>query len=140
QTYVFDTIPDLEKRMRETRGLTWGPVTDEQWKHMAQHNSRALDDGSITYSYDPNIAVLFEEEPTGDQDLWRYWDKITSPVLTIPAKKSVVLTIGILDQMKIRGPGKIMDTAIFPDCGHVPSLMEPKQIGIILEWLNTTQI
>ncbi|MGQ0526734.1 MAG: alpha/beta fold hydrolase [Alphaproteobacteria bacterium] len=140
QTYVFDTITDLERRMRETRGLTWGPVTDEQWKHMAEHNARALEDGSITYSYDPQIGLLFEDEPTGPTDLWPAWDKITCPVLTIRGKKSVVLTANILDEMKIRGPARAMDIAILPDCGHVPSLMAPKQIQLVLEWLNTTQI
>lgn len=140
QTYVFDNIPALEKRMRETRGLTWGPVTDEQWKFMAQHNARALDDGSITYSYDPQIGALFEQEPTGDKNLWFYWDHIECPTLTLRGKKSVVLTSAILDEMKTRGPGPSMDIGIFSDCGHVPSLMEPKQIQLVLEWLNTTQI
>lgn len=140
QTYIFETIPDLEKRMRETRGLTWGPVTDEQWRHMAEHNARALADGSITYAYDPNIAVVFEEYPIGDQDLWPAWDNITCPVLAIRGKKSVVLTKSILEEMTRRGPGPSMDTALFEDCGHVPSLMHPKQIAILLEWLNTRQI
>lgn len=140
QTYRFNTILDLEKRMRETRGLTWGPVTDEQWKHMAEHNARALDDGSITYSYDPDIAIIFENEPIGETDLWLYWDQIKCPVLTLQGKKSVVLPTRILGEMKLRGPGPTMETEIFKDCGHVPSLWAPDQIKVIRQWLNTTPI
>ncbi|MCD8571516.1 MAG: alpha/beta fold hydrolase [Alphaproteobacteria bacterium] len=64
QEYTFDTLPDLEKRMRETRGLTWGPVTDAQWKHMAEHNARALPDGKITYGYDPQISKILISNPS----------------------------------------------------------------------------
>lgn len=138
QTYKFDTIADLEQRMRETRGLTWGPVTDEQWKHMAEHNARALDDGQITYAYDPDIAVVFEDEPTGETDLWPYWDRITCPTMVIQGKKSLLLTDETIENMQSRGPH--FDLVTFEDCGHVPSLMAPEHIKAIEEWLNTTQI
>jgi len=136
QTYIFDTIPDLEKRMRETRGLTWGPVTDEQWKHMAEHNARATDDGRITYSYDPRIALIFEEHPIGDADLWEHWDNITCPLLVIQGKKSMLLTKKILKKMKKRGTA--FDLEIFKGCGHVPSLMAPDQIDVIRDWLASS--
>lgn len=140
QTYTFETIKDLENRMRTTRGLTWGPMTDEQWHHMAEHNARALADGSISYAYDPGIAKIFEIEPTGDQDLWPYWDKIKCPVMLIHGYKSVVLTKPIIEEMGQRGPGHNMDVVVFKDCGHVPSLMAPNHIEVIKSWLNTTQI
>lgn len=138
QTYIFDDIPALEKRMRETRGLTWGPVTDEQWKHMAEHNARALDDGRITYAYDPAISVVFEDEPVGEIDLWPHWDQITCPVMLIQGAQSVLLTNDIISRMELRGPD--FDLVVFKGCGHVPSLMAPDQIETIREWLNTTQI
>ncbi len=140
QTYTFDTIKDLEKRMRETRGLTWGPVTDEQWKHMSEHNARALDDGSITYSYDPRIAVIFKEQPIGDQDLWVSWDAIQCPVMVIHGKKSVVLTKSIVSDMQARFTGASLQVIQYKDCGHVPSLMAPNQIEDIRTWLNETPI
>jgi pimeloyl-ACP methyl ester carboxylesterase len=61
QRYSFNTVQDLEKRMRETRGLSWGPMSDEHWHYMAKHNARALDDGTITYSYDPDIARVLKQ-------------------------------------------------------------------------------
>lgn len=139
QTYTFPTIADLEKRMRETRGLTWGPVTDEQWKFMAEHNARALENGSISYSYDPDISVIFGEQPTGEQDLWPAWDAVKCPVMVIHGKKSVVLTKPIIEEMKLRYKGDALHLVQYADCGHVPSLMAPNQIKDIQKWLAETQ-
>jgi len=134
QTYTFDTVLDLEKRMRATRGLTWGPITDEQWKHMAQHNARALDNGQITYAYDPETAVIFASEPTGAKDLWLSWDAIACPVLLLQGSQSLILPGDIVEQMRGRGPE--FDLHVFDDCGHVPSLMAPEQIEVIGKWLK----
>lgn len=134
QTYTFDTVHALEKRMRATRGLTWGPVTDDQWRHMAEHNARALDNGQITYAYDPEIAVVFESHPIGDVDLWAYWDNIACPLLVLQGKQSVILTGDILKKMDERGPS--FDLHVFKGCGHVPSLMAPDQIEVVRKWLK----
>jgi pimeloyl-ACP methyl ester carboxylesterase len=136
--YVFDTIKDMEDRMRATRGLTWGPVTDDQWLHMAEHNARALEDGSITYGYDPAIADIFKTEPTGPADLWPSWKKIHQPTLLIHGAKSVVLTSDIIQKMRQTKSGALLDVVQFADCGHVPSLMAPQQIEIVSRWLTTT--
>lgn len=134
QTYIFNSVHELELRMRATRGLTWGPVTDEQWHHMAEHNARALDDGRITYAYDPRIAEVFEHEPIGEVDLWPYWDAITCPTLLIQGGKSVLLTDKIIEDMDERGPD--CELVVFEDCGHVPSLMAPQQIETLRSWLE----
>lgn len=134
KTYTFDTILDLETRMRQTRGLTWGPVTDHQWRHMAEHNARALEDGQITYSYDPRIAVVFEKEPIGAVDLWVHWDEISCPVLVIQGADSMLLTREIIAEMQERGPE--FDLVVFEGCGHVPSLMADNQIEAIAAWLS----
>ncbi len=140
QEYRFDTIAELEARMRATRGLTWGPVTDEQWRHMAEHSARALEDGSISYAYDPGIAKVFGTHPIGDENLWPYWDRIACPVLLIQGGKSVILPDGVVDHMRMRGPGADMQVNVFEDCGHVPSLMHPDHIKTIETWLDKTQI
>jgi len=132
--YAFDTIADLEQRMRATRGLSWGPVTDEQWAHMAEHNARGLDDGRVTYAYDPAIAVVFENAPIGDVDLWGNWNAISCPVMLIQGADSLILTNEIIEDMRQSGPD--FDLTVFEGCGHVPSLMAPNQIEIIREWLK----
>ncbi|MBX2834088.1 MAG: alpha/beta hydrolase [Micavibrio sp.] len=133
QPYYFESIDELEKRMRATRGLTWGPVTDEQWTHMAKHNARETDDGRITYAYDPEIARIFETAPLGTLDMWECWDAIDCPTLVIQGKKSMLLTKKILKKMKKRGPE--YDLLVFKGCGHVPSLMAPEQIEAVRGWL-----
>ncbi len=133
QTYIFDTVADLEARMRATRGLTWGPVTDAQWRHMAEHNARATDDGRITYGYDPQIARVFETAPIGDADLWESWKGTTCPVMVIQGAQSALLTDDIIDEME---EVREFDLTVFEGCGHVPSLMAPEQIKIVKTWLN----
>ncbi|MCC7304644.1 MAG: alpha/beta hydrolase [Alphaproteobacteria bacterium] len=135
QEYRFDTIQDLEARMRATRGLTWGPVTDEQWRYMAEHNARALEDGAITYGYDPRIAEIFKTEPIGDSDLWPYWDNIKCPVLLLHGKMSVVLTKPLVEEMEMRYTGQALRYHVFKDCGHVPSLMADNQIIAVKQWM-----
>lgn len=135
--YHFNSVDELEQRMRETRGLTWGSMTDEQWGHMAKHNARPLDNGQITYGYDPQIAEVFKHEPIGTIDLWPSWEKISCPTLLIRGQHSVVLPTDIVDRMREKGPD--FDFIEFENCGHVPSLMAPDQIEAIASWLNTTQ-
>jgi len=132
QEYHFDTVKDLEQRMRATRGLTWGPVSDAQWHHMAEHNARATDDGRITYAYDPQIARIFENAPIGDVDLWESWQQITCPAMVIQGADSLLLTDDILDRMEEL---REFDLTVFEDCGHVPSLMAPDQIKAVRKWL-----
>ena len=132
--YHFDTIGELEERMRNTRGKTWGPVTDEQWRHMAEHNARALADGRITYAYDNQIKVVFEHSPIGDFDLWESWADIDCPTMVIHGDESTILTNDIIEQMRTCGPD--FDLVVFEGCGHVPSLMAPNQIEILRDWLS----
>lgn len=134
QTYRFDTVMALEQRMKETRGLSWGPVTDEQWTHMAAHNARATEDGMVTYSYDPAIAAVFKTAPTGDVDLWPFWDSIQVPVLVIQGGKSMILPKDLIEEM--RQHLTKFDLQVFEDCGHVPSLWAPNQIDVITHWLK----
>ncbi len=134
QEYVFDTIEEMELRMRATRGLSWGPVTDEQWHEMAEHNARALPDGSLTYGYDPQIARIFESEPTGAIDLWPFFEAIECETLLIRGGQSLVLPEDITQKMRSLQPN--MDFHQFDDCGHVPSLMAPEHIALISEWLG----
>ncbi|MFK7838917.1 MAG: alpha/beta fold hydrolase [Bdellovibrionales bacterium] len=134
--YHFENLDALELRMRQTRGLSWGPVTDEQWTHMAQHNHRLLDDGNYSYAYDPRIAVVFEHAPIGDVDLWEVWNAISCPILLIHGKKSLLLTKKIIKAM--RKTDTDFDLLTLKKCGHAPSLMAPDQILAITEWLEKT--
>jgi len=134
--YSFRDVEELEQRMRATRGLTWGPLEDIHWKHMAKHNYRVRKDGLLSYAYDPEIARMFEKEPIGDVDLWSRWKAIDCPALVIHGADSVLLTQEIIDQMREHGPD--FDLVTFQGCGHVPSLMTADQIEVVRTWLSAT--
>ena len=138
QDYSFADMDEFEHRLRETRGLSWGPMRDEHWAHMAKYNARPLDDGRLTYKYDPKIAVVFEKEPIGAFDLWSCWDAITCPMLVIQGGQSVLLTDEIIKTMQAHRPK--FDLHVFEDCGHVPSLMDANQIQVLRSWLQNTPI
>ncbi len=134
--YTFKDIEELEARMRATRGLTWGPLEDIHWTHMAKHNYRKREDGLLSYAYDPEIARVFENSPIGDVDLWQKWKAIECPALVIHGAQSMLLTQDIIDQMRESQPD--FDLLTLQGCGHVPSLMTPDQIEMIRTWLSAT--
>ena len=136
QKYTFADIAELELRMRQTRGLSWGPVTNEQWAHMAKYNARAMPDGRITYAYDQHISKVFESAPVGDVNLWPYWENIRCPMLVIRGGLSLLFTPDIVHEMRDKGPE--FDFVTMANCGHVPSLMAPEQIEILRTWLNNS--
>lgn len=138
--YKFKNLEKLEKRMRNTRGLTWGAITDDQWKHMAKHNFRKISKGKISYAYDEKISHIFKSQPTGNVNLWPLWQQIKCPTLVLRGGKSVILPKDILEKMKITTVNSSIDTHIFEDCGHVPSLMAPNQINVIKDWLEKKNI
>ena len=120
ERYEFENVNELETRMRQTRGLTWGPMSEDGWAHMAHHNHRTLENGKVTYAYDPRIADVFKTQPIGAVDLWPCWEKIIQPVLLLHGLKSVILTPAIIVKMLREKADTTVHT--FKDCGHVSSL------------------
>lgn len=138
QEYRFESLKEMESFMRATRGLSWGPITDEQWTQMAENNARALDDGALTYSFDPKIADIFATEPAGDLDLWQCWDTISTPVLILRGSESSLFPQKVADEMMIRGPGQqgLTTLKVIEGCGHVPALMSEDQIDLVCGWFK----
>jgi pimeloyl-ACP methyl ester carboxylesterase len=139
--YRFETIKEMEDFMRQTRGLNWGPVADEQWPVMAENNARALEDGSITYAFDPMIADVFSSEPVGDLDLWERWHNIKCPSLILRGSESTLFTQSTAEKMLQTGPGAdgLVTLEIIQGCGHVPALMDSAQHNLIKSWLKNNQ-
>ena len=91
----FASLEELEAALREACS-EWGQLTDEQWRHMAEHSARQLEGGGYGLAADPGIAHLGPLElssgtRTGNQtlrgvDLWSVWDAIRCPVLVLRAK------------------------------------------------------
>lgn len=140
QEYRFDNLKEMEDFMRQTRGLSWGPVAENQWAAMAENNARALEDGRLTYAFDSALAEVFAAEPAGDMDLWQCWDNIECPVLVLRGADSAIFPQNVADEMLTRGPGARGDMAleVIDGIGHVPALMDEKQIELVGNWMVKT--
>jgi pimeloyl-ACP methyl ester carboxylesterase len=129
----FADIGELEGYLR-TVHAPFGPLTDDQWRHLATHSARPDGDG-LALAYDPGIAVPFSpEEGLSDVDLWAVWDAIRCPVLVLRGESSDLLSAETAAGMAARGPkARIVEIA---GCGHAPALMDEEQIAIIDDWLG----
>jgi pimeloyl-ACP methyl ester carboxylesterase len=129
----FATPAHVETYMRQIYA-PFGPLTDENWRHMATHGTRKLANGRLTLAHDPNIAqpfLLLEH----DVDFWAAYDRIRCPVLLLRGLQSDILTKEVAQEMTRRGPkAQLVE---FPKTGHAPALMDPTQIRVIANFLAT---
>lgn len=130
----FANSNELEQYLRQVHA-PFGPLTDAQWAHLAEHGGMAGAEG-LTLAYDPGIAVPFNApEALADIDLWAMWDAIPCPVLVIRGESSDLLSADVAAEMAARGPKATI--AEIAGCGHAPALMAEDQIALIDDWLAT---
>ena len=133
QTTTFPSLEQIESFIRFI-AASFGPLTDEQWRHLTIHSTRRLDSGEYTFRYDPGIAEHFKAIADEDVDLWPIWDAIRCPVLLLRGAQSDVLTREDAIAMTQRGPKpKLVE---FPGIGHAPALMDDAQIHSVRDWLS----
>jgi pimeloyl-ACP methyl ester carboxylesterase len=132
----FADIGGVEQYLR-TVHAPFGALTDTQWRHLATHSARPLDDGKggggYGLAYDPAIGDAFRANPLADLDLWALWDRIECPVLVLRGAESDLLTRSVAEEMTQRGPKA--ELIEFPGCGHAPALMAAEQIAAVRAWL-----
>jgi pimeloyl-ACP methyl ester carboxylesterase len=122
----------LEAYMREVN-TGYGPLTDAQWAHLAEHGHRIDDAGRCRQHYDPKLAEPFREGFAEPATLWPVWDLIGCPVLILRGTESDILTSETAAEMVARKPGtKLVE---FERVGHAPMLMDEAQIAPVREWL-----
>jgi len=129
----FADIAELEAYIRKVHG-SFGPMSDEQWRHLAEHSARPLKGGGYGLAYDPAIArAAFSPDGPSDVELWDIWEQVTCPVLVLRGAESDLLLRETVERMKASGPG--CEAVDVPACGHAPSLMPADQIAIVRDWL-----
>ena len=122
----------------------FGPLTDAQWRHLAEHSAAAGDDGRFYLRYDPAIGDTMRvsnpdpEFPLGPNflagiDLWKTWAEIRCPTLVLRGAESGVLSHETLMQMQALRPG--VEVLELPGIGHAPALMSYDQMAAIREFL-----
>ena len=131
---TFVDVDAMEAHLRLIHA-PFGPLTNAQWHHMAEHSVRPADgQGSkLAFHYDPAIAEAFSAVAGADIDVWEMWDKITCPVLTLRGEDSDVLPKETAEEMTTRGPkSKLVE---FPNTGHASVLMAIEQTALVRDWL-----
>lgn len=131
---TFVDVYSMEAHLRLIHA-PFGPLTNAQWHHMAEHSVRPADgQGSkLAFHYDPTIAEAFSAVTGADIDVWEMWDKITCPVLTLRGEGSDVLPKETAEEMTTRGPkSKLVE---FPNTGHASVLMAIEQTALVRDWL-----
>jgi pimeloyl-ACP methyl ester carboxylesterase len=127
----FATLDEFERYLR-TVMAPFGPLTDQQWRHLAEHSSRHYDDGSFGMGYDPAIGDAFAGE-LRDVVLWPVWDAISCATLVLRGKESDLLMPGTAEEMTRRGPkARLVE---FDRIGHAPALMAEDQIAVVRDFL-----
>lgn len=135
QQRVFETLDEVEAHLRETLS-PFAPMTDEDWERMARHSSFKVEDGFHTH-HDPGIMQNFRRYFMFMHfHLWKFWDKITCPVLILRGTESDFLTADLLDKMIRRLPHA--ELIEFEGVGHTPTLNAPEQIDPVVDWLTST--
>jgi len=129
---AFHDLAALETHLR-TVHAPFGPLTDEEWRHLAETSSRELPDGRFGMHYDPAISVPFQTSATGEVDLSAVWARVTVPTLLIRGAESDILEAEVAEAMA-RRPGVTLVT--LPRIGHAPALMEAGQVRLVAEFLD----
>jgi len=135
-TYVgkavsYDSFESFEQYIRVI-SAPFGPLTDAQWRHLAQTTARCNDNGSWGTNYDPAIASAFTGR-IADVVLWPFWDQVRSPTLLLRGKESDLLLSQTARDMTMRGPkAKLVE---FAGIGHAPMLMAEDQIAVVRNFL-----
>jgi len=127
----FANLAELEAHLRRVHA-PFGPLSDEQWRHLAQHGHRFHADGSYGLAYDPGIGANVRLA-VRDWDFWASWDSITCPALVLHGAQSDLLSAEVAGTMSRRGPKA--DVVTFEGIGHAPALMGSDQIEVVAQWL-----
>jgi pimeloyl-ACP methyl ester carboxylesterase len=130
------SFPSLEEAESYLRFISapFGPLTDEQWRHLAGASFSQRNNGQWGFVYDPAIRNAFTGPPA-DVNLWAYWDRIRCPTLVLRGADSDLLLHKTAVEMTTRGPkARIVE---FAGIGHAPMLMSEDQIAVVRDFLLT---
>ncbi len=130
---VFDSLDSIEVYLRKVHA-PFGPLSDDQWAHLARHSAAEQGQGRWSLHYDPRIAEAFQTGPLEDIDLWPVWDAIPCRTLVLRGANSDLLPASVAAEMGRRGPRA--EVIEIDRVGHAPALMDAAQIDIVRGWLD----
>jgi pimeloyl-ACP methyl ester carboxylesterase len=129
----FASLEALQAHLREIHA-GFGPLTDAEWRHLAEHSAARREDGRFGLNYDQRLGRPMTTGPIEDVDLWPVWDQIRCPVLVLRGIDSDLLLPATAAEMTRRGPkAEVIEV---DGTGHAPALMAKDQIAIVAAWLD----
>jgi pimeloyl-ACP methyl ester carboxylesterase len=128
----FATLDALEAHLREIHA-GFGPLSDAEWRHLAEHSASRREDGRFGLNYDQRLGQPMKTGPIEDIDLWPVWEQIRCPVLVLRGTESDLLLAETAAEMTRRGPKA--EVSEVDGTGHAPALMAKDQIAIVRDWL-----
>ena len=129
----FASLDALEAHLREIHA-GFGPLTDAEWRHLAEYSAARREDGRFGLNYDQRLGQPMKTGPIEDVELWPVWDQIRCPVLVLRGISSDLLLAETAAEMTRRGPRA--EVVEVDGTGHAPALMAKDQIAIVSSWLK----
>ena len=128
----FASFDEFEAYMKKI-SVSFGPLTEAQWHHLALHSVREFSDGTFGFRYDLRIAESFKKHLSQDIDLWAQWDELRVPTLVLRGMQSDLLSAETAKEMQVRGArARVIE---LPGVGHSPMLVSDDQIAIVKDFL-----
>ena len=134
---LFSDMAAAEHYIRDVHA-GFGPLADEDWRHLTRHSVRPDAGGGFRLRYDPAIADPFRAAAETDAVLWPVWAQIRVPVLVLRGGISDVLTADTARLMAQGGPdgkGPKARVVEFQGVGHAPALIGDEQTKTVAAWL-----
>lgn len=127
----FADVAALERHLRVIHA-PFGPLTDAEWRHLAETSARALPDGRVALHYDPAIAEPMRGVELTDMNLAPVWARVDTPTLLIRGAESDLLLAGTAQEMAAQPNVRLVEIA---GCGHAPALMDAAQVALVKDFL-----
>ena len=123
---------------RETYGIAWPGLSDDEWLIQARRGYRENDAGVPVVDLDPMVGEAARTVIARPEDPWVLFDKTAAkPVLLLHGETSDILTFDIVDRMIEKKPDLVH--VVVSNRGHVPILDEPECITGIDEFLGEVE-
>ena len=128
-------VADLGAAVAHFRDILapYGPLTDEQWRHLAEHSVREDGEGGHRLRCDPAIGEAYRPWRLGSVAMWEHWERVRCPTLLLRGALSDLLPASTALEMTRRGPRA--ELVEFPGVGHVPALATGEQVRPVLDFL-----
>lgn len=126
--------PDEAQAYVQSICAPFGPLSDNQWRHLTETSIVQREDGRWRFRYDPRIAEPFHASIAEPEiSLWPLYEAINCRTLAIRGAESDLLARDTWEKMATCGPRA--ELAEIPGVGHAPMFFDDAQISVVRDFL-----